>query len=574
MAVAPSRTVVIGLIAGGVLGAICLALLLATSGSSETPILSGLFASWLIIPYVSAGAIAWRQRPESRLGTLMVVAGAVVFLSFLNWSNVSVLYTIGGAADLLPPALFLHVFLGYPTGRLESVADRVVVVCGYCVALLAPIGLVFGNGDTRNLLAIADQPETYMTFVSIELVAMSALLIVATTLLIGRRWRKGRPLRPTIGYLVNSFSLALLMLALLYLVQQFGWTTIAEPVRLIAFASIGLAPVVFLVGLLAVRLGQASVGELVVALGVNPGPAKLQEAVVHALRDPSARLAYWLPEFNSYADVDGRQLEMVETAGRSTTAIIRDGVMVAKLLHDSELEDEPQLLSSVASALGMTIENAKLQVELRARLEELRGSRTQILEAEQRARRRLERDLHDGAQQRLVSLSLRLGELTSGLGEDPELKDTIELARQEVTASLSELRDLARGIHPAAVSDYGLAVALESVATRSPIPVELIDEVGGRLPEPVELAAFYIVCEALANIAKHARASSSTVTLTRVYGNLVIEVTDDGVGGATADDGTGLRGLADRVEALDGRLQVWSPVGAGTRIRAELPCAL
>jgi signal transduction histidine kinase len=141
-----------------------------------------------------------------------------------------------------------------------------------------------------------------------------------------------------------------------------------------------------------------------------------------------------------------------------------------------------------------------------------------------------------------------------------------------VTASLAELRDLAHGIHPAAVSDHGLAVALESVATRATIPVEVIGATEDRFPEPVELAAFFIVCEALANIARHSEASSALVELERKQAALVVEVTDDGIGGASADTGTGLRGVADRVEALGGRLQVWSPVGEGTRLRAEIPC--
>jgi signal transduction histidine kinase len=211
-------------------------------------------------------------------------------------------------------------------------------------------------------------------------------------------------------------------------------------------------------------------------------------------------------------------------------------------------------------------------VELRARLEELRGSRIRILQAEQNERRRLERDLHDGAQQRLVALSLELGKLGFQLAEDPELRARVDAAGSEVAATLTELRDLAHGLHPAAVSDHGLAVALESLATHATVPVQVIGAPVVRLPEPVELAAFYLVCEGLANVAKHARASSAVVELTREPTNLVIEITDDGRGGATTEHGAGLRGLADRVEALGGRLQVWSPLGQGTRVRAEIPC--
>jgi signal transduction histidine kinase len=362
------------------------------------------------------------------------------------------------------------------------------------------------------------------------------------------------------------------MLAWLYLVQVLGWEEWLPITRWATFAAIGVTAVVFLIALLQARLSRAHVGELLVGLGVNPGPAELQEAVARALRDQSATLAYWLPEFDSYADVDGHQLELEDESGRATTPISRDGVPVAVLLHDAALLDEPRLLASVAVATGMTIQNAQLQVELKARLQELRGSRVRILEAEQAERRRLERDLHDGAQQRLIALSMKLGELEDRLDGQTELRDCIEEARQELTASLADLRDLAHGIHPAAVSDHGLAVALESLATRAPIPVQVIGAPIERLPEHVELAAFFIVSEALTNVARHARASSVLVELEKTTEFLIVEVHDDGVGGAAADAGTGLRGLADRVEALGGRLRVWSPAGDGTRIRAEMPC--
>jgi signal transduction histidine kinase len=195
-----------------------------------------------------------------------------------------------------------------------------------------------------------------------------------------------------------------------------------------------------------------------------------------------------------------------------------------------------------------------------------------ILEAERRERRRLERDLHDGAQQRLIALSLELGALGDRLAGEEDLAARIASAQQEVAASLAELRDLARGIHPAMVTDHGLAVAIESLATRASVPVEVIGATADRLPEPVELAAFYIVCEALANVAKHSRASSAVIRLDRRAESLLVEVTDDGIGGATEDNGSGLRGLADRVEAMGGRIQVWSPPDRGTRLRAEIPC--
>jgi signal transduction histidine kinase len=221
----------------------------------------------------------------------------------------------------------------------------------------------------------------------------------------------------------------------------------------------------------------------------------------------------------------------------------------------------------------MTLENGRLQAELRARLEELRGSRQRVIDAGQEERQRLERDLHDGAQQRLIALSLELGRIEQRLAGDPDARHRLDQARREVAMSLEELRAVARGIHPAVVSGHGLGVALESLAARAPVPVRLQVELDGRLPERLEVAAYYVVSESLANIAKHACATSASVDVAREAGHVVVEVVDNGVGGADTERGSGLRGLADRVEALGGRLRVWTPGGGGTRVRAEMPCA-
>ena len=185
----------------------------------------------------------------------------------------------------------------------------------------------------------------------------------------------------------------------------------------------------------------------------------------------------------------------------------------------------------------------------------------------------MERNLHDGAQQRLVALSLELSLLEGELAGDAAAKERLDRARREIAASLEELRAVARGIHPAVVSAHGLAVALEQLAALSPVPVCMTVGIEERLPEALEVAAYYLVCESLANVGKYARASSATVEVSRSNGSVLVEVTDDGIGGADTEQGSGLRGLADRVEALDGRLKIWSPTGGGTRVRAEMPCA-
>jgi signal transduction histidine kinase len=219
-------------------------------------------------------------------------------------------------------------------------------------------------------------------------------------------------------------------------------------------------------------------------------------------------------------------------------------------------------------------ENLRLDAELQRRLDELRESRARIVEAGYAERKRVERDLHDGAQQRLVALSLELSLLGGELAEETEAKERLTRARREIAASLAELREIAHGIHPAVVTGHGLDVALEQLAALASVPVRLTVETNGRLPEAIEVAAYYLVCETLANVGKYAEASSVTVDVSRSNGSVVVQVVDDGVGGADTERGTGLRGVADRIEALDGRVRVWSPAGGGTRIQAEIPCAL
>jgi signal transduction histidine kinase len=328
------------------------------------------------------------------------------------------------------------------------------------------------------------------------------------------------------------------------------------------------------VALLDARLARSSLGDLLVELGAEPAPGELRDALARALRDPSLTLAYWLPEFEAWVDADGAQVTLpTKGSGRATTRIQRNGAQVAVLVHDTALDDEPELLHAVTAAAEIGLEHARLHAELRAGIDELRGSRGRVIAAGQKERQRLERNLHDGAQQRLIALALHLRRLEPRFEHDAEAKRGLDQARREIALSLAELRDISRGLHPAVVTAHGLPVALESLAARGPVPTQLAVELGGRLQEELEVAAYYIVGESLANIGKHAQATSATVVVACRNGDLVVEIVDDGVGGADTERGSGLRGLADRIEALGGRLRVWTPAGGGTRVRAEIPCA-
>jgi signal transduction histidine kinase len=335
-----------------------------------------------------------------------------------------------------------------------------------------------------------------------------------------------------------------------------------------------LWPLAFLAGLARTRLDHSAVGDLAVQLGEALPPGRLEQVLARALHDPTLQLAYWLPDRRAFVDAAGRLVELPAAGGDRTVTILRhDGDPVAAMLHDAALDDDPALVRAVAATARMTIENERLQAEVRAQLEEVRASRARIVEFGDAERRRVERNLHDGAQQRLVNLSLALGIARAQVGttSEKEMAVALDEAAAELRLAVAELRELARGIHPVILSEAGLGPALASLADRSPIPVTVTAVPADRLPPPVEETAYYVASEALANAAKHAHATTVTIGARRLNGDLLVEVNDDGVGGANPN-GSGLRGLADRVAALDGQLRVHSPAGKGTRITAELPC--
>ncbi len=544
------------------------------SGGVGEPLVLALLSSWITLAYVLCGLIAWMRRPTSRFGPLMIAAGFASFLTDLAWITSDVPFTIGQALDLLPPVLFLHVFLAYPSGRLRSHFARGLIVTAYSTAIgLQLVGMTLGGFGPHNLLEIASDSSAALAVMRVQLAAVSACCLCGVGVLAARRRHAGRPLRRSLAVLIDAFALGLVMIAVLLLSYALGLPVVAE-IRWATFATLGVAPVVFLVGLLHDRLARADVGELFLELQQDPTPVDLRDALARALRDPSLTLAYWLPEFEGYADHEGRPVEVPSGDGdRAMRVIYREGARVAALVHDPALRDEPELLAAVTAAAGIALENARLNVELRARVEELRGSRARIIEASHRERQRLERNLHDGAQHRLVALSLQLSLLEEQLAGDSSATAQLERARGEIDMSLEELREIAQGLHPAVVSGHGLVVALEQLAACALVPVRLRVEIEGRLPEAVEVAAYYLISESLANVGKYAQASSATVDVLRSNGQIRVEVIDDGIGGADTEGGSGLRGLADRVEALDGRLRVWSPPGGGTRVRAEIPCA-
>jgi len=324
------------------------------------------------------------------------------------------------------------------------------------------------------------------------------------------------------------------------------------------------------------RMARSRIADLVVELGDTPAPDRLQNALTSALGDPTLEIIHWSPSQGSYVDRHGAQVDLpVDGTGRAVTRLERDGRPLAAIVHDPALADDPGLVTAVASAVRLAVDNDRLTAEVRSQLAEVRASRARIVEAADAERRRVERNLHDGAQQRLVALSLALRRARATLPADaaPEMASSLDAATAQLKAALAELRELARGIHPAILTEAGLGPALRALARESPIPVtlELALPEDADVPEAVAAAAYFVAAEALTNVAKYAEAKSIEIRVGADGDALRIAISDDGRGGADPAAGSGLRGLSDRAAALGGRLDVDSPIGAGTRVVGWLP---
>jgi signal transduction histidine kinase len=517
--------------------------------------------------FTASGLVAWRRRPQSRLGPLMALLGVLWLTSqLLVQTHRPLTFTTGlwlSDAWIIGLVAFL---LAFPEGRSLSRTDLLLIApFALATILLEAVWLLFWDpGEPGNVMLVANEPDVASAIDWGQRVLLASGSILLAVVL-ARRWlRASRPLRRRLTPVVAGGVTLVISTGNLIAAKVSDGAPDKTLQALVLVTLVGV-PIGVLVDILRARLSRLAVGDLVLELTRDRDPAHLRDALAGALGDESLQVAYWLPEFGAYADLDGQPLELPDDPRRVTGMVDRGGAPVAALVHDPSLREEPALLDAVGAAAGFALENARLQAEVRA-------AGTRVLEATQSERRRLERDLHDGAQQRLVALSLELGMLEARLGDDPDARRSLEQARAELMRSLEELRELARGIHPAVLTGHGLEVALEGLVTRAPVPVRLRVELGDDLPEAVEIATYFLVSECLTNVAKYAHASTASVDVLRANGDLVIDVVDDGVGGADAAGGSGLSGLADRVEALGGHLRVTSPAGDGTRMHAEIPC--
>ena len=525
--------------------------------------------------FAACGLIAWHHRPDSRTGLLMTLTGAGFLLfPLLSQIHVPFFMTLAFLTQDFWTLAFVPLVLTILTaGRMQGIVDWALVAAfALPLVVLQFVWLLFWEEQPDNVLAIFHNPwlETAIDKAQRVLCAVAALALAAVLAL---RWRAASKARRRAMLPSIAGGFAMLMFTSL-LVNDLVTGTRSETLLWIALASLITVPAAFLFAQLRSRLARHGLADLLLDLRSMHGEA-LQKALARALGDQSLRVAYAVPGGSGYVDAGGAPVAFPEPgSGRAVAPVERDGREVAALVYDAALDEDPELVEAVGAAAAIALENAYLQAESQARLAELRGSRERLVAASDAERRRLERNLHDGAQQRLVALALQLqlaqGRLRGGDSEAAE--QLVTAAKDELAASLAELRELARGIHPA-VLNYGLETALDQLAARSTVPTAVAYELTERLPEPVELAAYFVASEALANVAKYAHATKASVSVARNGDSAVIEIADDGVGGAQETAGSGLSGLSDRVAALDGRLYVSSPPDHGTVVTAEVPIA-
>ncbi len=534
----------------------------------------------VLLAYLTVGLIASQRHPAERIGLLFTIVGYAWFLPALTRLHYPLPFTIGYLTGSLYQASLAHLALAWPYGRLRSRLDKAVVAGSYAWNVGNNIvQMLFWNPRTdgcgvacpANLL-LADSSARLYSTVGTVASFLGICVTAAVVALVAWHWWSAR------GYARRAMT-RLIWVALpigayvviLQIPSNLGLSNLLVygigPLILIA------APAAYAIGMVRAQMARRAVGAALMDLEPGPPPSRLRDALAAALGDPALQLAFRVAGHGRYLDTSDQAVDPAQLpAGRMLTALDPAGETV--LIHHEELRHEPDLVRVTVTAACLALEHSRLQAEVQAQLEQVRASRARIVQAGDAERRRLERDLHDGAQQRLVTLSLALGMARSrAAGADPELVSLIESAGKEAQETLVELRELARGIHPAVLTETGLTGAIQALAERSPVATTITAVPPGRFPAAIEATAYFVVSEALANVAKHALADSAQVTIRQLPGRLMVQVSDDGAGGARPEGGSGLRGLADRVASVGGVLRVDSRPGRGTHLEADIPCS-
>ena len=519
--------------------------------------------------WVAVLGITYRRDPAGRMWKLLVLsdlAGGTWAIGYVDapWA--------WAVAELLGPlgaAILLHLVLAFPSGRLRDRLDRWLMGIVYTIVLpIQLLGLMTLDVANNFLLVY---PNDDINFLLGRFGLLSPVLAVLAAIEVIRHWREASPVgRRVLAPVAFGMPLAFLVLGVWWVAPALD----RDDLRVFMLQNkvfdvpSYLTPLLFLFATLRARLARGGLADLAVELGRGIPIGGLRDALARTLRDPTVQLAFAAPVGPGLVDSEGRPFDATPGGQRSVTRLERDGELIAVLVHDPAIEREDKgFVEAVGSVARMALENERLSAQVRAQLEEVRASRQRIVQAGDAERRRVERDLHDGAQQRLVALAMRLD---AARGTTTDARALIDATTAELGVAIREVRQLARGLHPTILTEAGLRSAIEALAERTPLPVE-VEASADRYPATVEAAAYFVVAEALTNVARYAGATHAAVTVRSEGDHLTVEVRDDGQGGADPAAGSGLRGLADQVAAIGGTLEVSSPRDAGTAVRASLP---
>lgn len=534
--------------------------------------------------FLVSGLVLWRNRPRLSPGTLLVAAGLLWIAGGFRRSSDPSLFTVGVILTWMYQPPLLHLALSFPYGGRTSRATAWFVRFFYISWLaITVLEWVFfdprlhvssGQSTSNNLLLIRDDLGLTDSIGDAVLAFQLCIGILIVIILVSR-WRTGTAayraafLPLWLAGLVKTLTAMWIALAV---VQVSGPLTAAT--ILLQYPATAGVPLAILIGLWRYRFARGYLGDLMVEIGDTPVGDRLVRALRKAVRDPTLGLWLWSSISQRYVDEDGKSRSLPTSGtGRSAMVLERAGTPFGALVFDEALSDQTQLLAAVRGAASLALDNQRLEQQLRDQLVEVRRSRERIVNAGDERRRQLERDLHDGVQQRLLAAAIGISR--AGRASDlARARALLVQAGDEVGTAIREVRELARGVYPPVLRDKGLVGALESLAAHAPIPVEIYADPLSRHPEAVELAAYFIVAESVTNAVKHSAASHVRVMTEAAEGEFRMKVIDDGCGGATPGLEGGLLGMMDRAAALGGSLTIHSPKGHGTTLIVRLPFLL
>ena len=528
-------------------------------------------SSWL---WTVAGVLAWWRRPGNRVGMLLVWGGAALTLALAAASPVPALASVGAVFATAPLVVTVHLLHAFPSGRIRGRSSMVTVAAAYVVTFVLQIPLyAFDAGAAALPMFIADRPDLLIAGRRVQQLAGAAVM-VATTVILAVRLRRAKPSRrPAMASLFGYGILAVLWIPISAAAQQWwGLDPLTRTVtQILVVAGI---PVAF--ALAVVRGGFARTGELqelsAWLSARDDRRSRLGMALASVLGDPSLELVFWVPDERRYVDVAGRRVVLPgESDGRSVVGIELSGEPIGAVVYDGELIADPELVRAAGRVVALGVDRERLTAALHVTEQSLRRSRERIVETADRERRRIAQDLHDGLQVKLVLLALEAQQVANGLPSGEQTRRQATDLRHGIDAAAAELRALVHAVMPSALLERGLVLAAEDLLDRLPLRSDFEVTGVGPLPMSVQSTAYFVMAEAVANVVKHAGAEKVRVHLLERDDELTVDVEDDGIGGASIDRGTGIRGLLDRVDVLGGDLRLTSPPGVGTRLTIRLP---